>query len=168
LVNQKPTPYSRFMFNDGHHDDIDSFRPVSIVSGGFDPVHSGHVALLEGAARLGNVVVILNSDQWLTRKKGKPFMCWDERATILRSIRWVREVVRVDDSDETVCDALRSLKERFTGDKWSPSLIFCNGGDRTATTTPERDLCADLGFSLAWNVGGGKTHSSSDLLRNWA
>lgn len=164
------------MIDDSHFDaffdsDMDAFLPISIVSGGFDPIHSGHISLLKGASALGRVVVILNSDDWLIRKKGKPFMSWDERATILRSIRYVSAVVPVDDSDGTVCAAVQELRDRFTypNPVMSPPMYFCNGGDRTIANTPEQALCGKLDIGLAWHVGGfDKVQSSSHLLENWA
>lgn len=95
-----------------------------LVSGGFDPIHRGHIALLRAAALHGPVVVILNSDEWLAKKKGSGFQSWQDRAIILQAIRYVTRVVPVDDSDGTVCAALRELAGE--GD------IFANGGDRTA------------------------------------
>jgi D-beta-D-heptose 7-phosphate kinase/D-beta-D-heptose 1-phosphate adenosyltransferase len=154
------------MIDESFTDDLDQMKPISIVSGGFDPLHSGHIALIEGAARKGRVLVILNSDNWLSDKKGQPFMHWEERAAILRALRAVTTVIGVDDSDGTVCGALRAIAAHYS-QLHSPRLIFCNGGDRTETTTPEQDVCRELGIDLAFRVGGGKTQSSSDLLKNW-
>lgn len=129
------------------------------VSGGFDPIHTGHIRLLENASRLGDwLVVILNSDEWLRRKKGRPFMTWAERAHILRSIRYVDQVVSVDDTDGTVCAALEKIKPD----------VFANGGDRLKGNTPEDDLCDHLGIKPEYSVGGSKIQSSSELLRNYA
>ena len=77
-------------------------RPVIAVSGGFDPVHIGHVRMIRDAARYGDVMVIINSDDWLTRKKGYVFMPWEERAEIMGNIKGVRLVTQVDDSDGTL------------------------------------------------------------------
>ena len=131
-------------------------RPTVAVSGGFDPVHVGHVRMILEAAEVGDVIVIANSDEWLMRKKGYVFMPWEERAEILASIRGVLKVVPVDDSDGTVCDALRREKPTF----------FANGGDRKTDNTPEMDVCSELGIGLLWEVGGGKIQSSSELVKN--
>lgn len=126
------------------------------VSGGMDPIHFGHVRMIQEAAQFGEVIVILNSDEWLMRKKGFVFMPWEQRAEIIESIKGVTKVVRVDDSDGSVCEALRREKPTY----------FANGGDRTNKNTPEMDVCAELGISMLWGVGGGKIQSSSDLVAN--
>ena len=124
------------------------------LSGGFDPVHVGHIKMIEAASRQGSVVIILNSDDWLQRKKGYVFMPWDERAHIMGNIKGVVAVVNVDDSDNTVCQALRRHKPD----------AFGNGGDRKQNNTPEMQVCEDLGIELIWNLGGGKIQSSSELV----
>ena len=129
---------------------------IIAVSGGFDPVHHGHVKMIQVAARYGKVLVIINSDAWLERKKGYVFMPWEERAYIMRCLRGVMGVVSVDDSDGTVCEALRKHK---------PDM-FANGGDRKTDNTPEMDVCNELGIKMIWNVGGGKIQSSSELVAN--
>lgn len=130
----------------------------------FDPIHSGHIALIREAAETTNgVIVLLNSDRWLTRKKGRPFMNWVERATILSAISGVIDVVPVDDGDGTVCNGIQMAARAFG----AGSLTFCNGGDRTALNTPETALCEALGIDVKWDVGGGKTSSSSELLSQW-
>jgi len=126
------------------------------VSGGMDPVHKGHVRMIQEAAQFGEVIIILNSDEWLMRKKGFVFMSWEERAEILESIKGVKKVVRVDDTDGSVCEALRREKPTY----------FANGGDRTDKNTPEMEVCIDLGISMLWGVGGGKIQSSSELVAN--
>ena len=101
------------------------------VSGGFDPIHKGHVRMILAAAQYGDVIVILNSDDWLHRKKGYKFMTWDDRAEIIRAIRGVVNVVNtIDDKDETVCNTLRNLKRDVDLD------YFANGGDRYNTNSP--------------------------------
>lgn len=129
-------------------------RKVVAVSGGFDPVHVGHVQMIEEAAEHGDVMVIINSDDWLLRKKGYVFMPWAEKAYIMSQIKGVTQVVSVDDSDDSVCEALRTHRPD----------CFANGGDRRTTNTPEMDVCEELGIALMWNVGGGKIQSSSDLV----
>jgi len=125
-----------------------------MVSGGFDPIHVGHVRMILEAAKHGEVIVVANSDDWLMRKKGYVFMPWEERAEIIESIRGVVRVEHVDDSDNTVCEAISRCRPD----------AFANGGDRKGDNTPEVALCNELGIELMWNVGGGKIQSSSELV----
>ena len=119
-------------------------NPIVMVSGGFDPVHAGHIRMIRDAANFGEVIVIANSDEWLFRKKGFVFMTFDQRAEILNSIKGVILVDSVDDTDGTVCEAIRRLKPDY----------FANGGDRGRSNTPEQ-------------VGGDKKlASSSELVKN--
>ena len=124
------------------------------VSGGFDPVHVGHLRMMQEAAKYGRVIVIVNSDEWLMRKKGYVFMPFAERCELLEGFECVSETQGVDDSDETVCEALTRLKPDY----------FANGGDRKNNNTPEMALCEQLGIKLLWNAGGGKIQSSSELV----
>lgn len=124
------------------------------VSGGFDPIHEGHIRMIREASKYGDVVVILNSDDWLERKKGYNFMSFKERSYIAGSIKGVTFTTGVDDSDGTVCEALERIKPDY----------FANGGDRYETNTPEMTVCKELGIEMLWNIGGGKTQSSSDLI----
>ena len=119
-----------------------------------DPIHIGHIRMIREASEYGDVIVILNSDDWLIRKKGFCFMTWDERSEILMSIKGVSSVESVDDHDGTVCDALNRIKPDY----------IANGGDRTSENTPERLVCDNLGIKMLWNIGGGKIQSSSTLL----
>ena len=128
--------------------------PTVAVSGGFDPIHKGHVQMIREAAEYGQVIVILNSDDWLIRKKGYKFMSFDERAYIAGSIKGVIVVTNVKDDDGTVCEALKRFKPDY----------FANGGDRYNSNTPEMDVCEELGIKMLWNIGGGKIQSSSDLV----
>ena len=127
---------------------------IIAVSGGFDPVHKGHIQMIEEASKIGPVMVIINSDEWLMRKKGYVFMPWEDRAYIMGNIKGVRWVSQVDDSDNTVCEALIRLKPH----------AFANGGDRMETNTPEMDICENLGVEMLWNIGGQKVESSSNLV----
>ena len=124
------------------------------VSGGFDPIHVGHVRMIREAAEHGDVIVIANSDEWLLRKKGYVFMPWKERAEIIQSIKGVSAVFQADDDDDTVTESLLRLKPD----------IFANGGDRKQQNTPEMKVCDDIGIEMLWNVGGGKIQSSSELV----
>ena len=129
-------------------------KKTIMVSGGFDPIHIGHIRMILDAAKHGEVVVVANSDDWLMRKKGYVFMSWEERAEIIRSIRGVVRVEHVDDSDNSVCEAIQRCRPD----------AFANGGDRKGNNTPEVALCDKLGIDLVWNVGGGKIQSSSKLV----
>jgi cytidyltransferase-like protein len=129
-------------------------RKTVCISGGFDPVHPGHIDLIQDAARYGDVVVILNSDAWLVRKKGARFQVYESRAHILMAIAGVVDVVSVDDNDGTVCEALRRIRPD----------CFANGGDRTDINTPELVLCDELGIQALFGIGGDKRHSSSEIV----
>ena len=130
-------------------------KPTIMVSGGFDPVHVGHIRMIRAAAEYGDVIVIANSDEWLYRKKGFNFMDFTKRAEILDSIKGVLLVDSVDDSDGTVCEAIKRHNPTY----------FANGGDRGRSNTPEQDVCEQLGVELLWAVGGEeKVDSSSDLV----
>ena len=132
-------------------------KKMIMVSGGFDPPHIGHVRMFKEAAKWGDVVVAINSDEWLKRKKGYVFMPWDQRAEIIREFASVTVVTPFDDSDNTACDAIR---------KFRPDA-FANGGDRKKENTPEMDLCDKLGVQMLWGIGGkDKPQSSSWLVDN--
>ena len=130
-------------------------RKTVLVSGGFDPVHIGHIRMILDASNHGDVIVVANSDDWLFRKKGFVFMEFDQRAEILASIKGVIKVSGVNDSDGTVCEAITRLKPDY----------FANGGDRKKHNTPEQAVCDDLGVEMLWGVGGeDKANSSSELV----
>ena len=121
------------------------------ISGGFDPIHPGHIAMIEGARKYGEVHIIVNSDEWLIRKKGFFFQPWIDRKKILEA--YTPHIHPVDDSDGTVCEALRNIKPDYFG----------NGGDRVKTNTPELSVCDELGIEPVFELGGGKYSSSSAL-----
>jgi len=127
---------------------------IVCVSGGFDPMHVGHVRMIREAARHGDVIVIANSDAWLMRKKGYVFMNYVQRQEILYGIKGVVDVVEAIDDDGSVCESLRRIK---------PDM-FANGGDRGDTNTPEVALCNELDIETLWNIGGEKIQSSSELV----
>jgi cytidyltransferase-like protein len=132
-----------------------------VVSGGFDPVHVGHVRMFNEAKKLGDrLVVIVNNDNWLFTKKGYVFMPEEERVEIIRAFGAVDEVILTshipDDPDRSVCAELEKIKPD----------IFANGGDRWANNVPEAMLCRKMGIQLVDNVGGGKANSSSELVKN--
>ena len=129
-----------------------------MVSGGFDPIHVGHLRMIKEASQWGPVIVVINSDDWLKRKKGYIFMPWKERAEILGSIKGVVMVSQVDDSDGTVCEAIQRLKPN----------AFANGGDRKKENTPEMTVCDKLGVQMLWGVGGVDNPQSSSWLVNKA
>ena len=132
-------------------------RPTIMVSGGFDPVHAGHIRMIRAAAEYGDVIVIANSDAWLHDKKGFVFMDFNQRAEILNSIKGVILVDSVDDSDGTVCEAIRRLRPTF----------FAHGGDRGKHNTPEQNVCDELGIEMLWSIGGDeKVAASSDLVKS--
>tara|TARA_Y100000004_G_scaffold37535_1_gene40242 strand:- start:732 stop:1160 length:429 start_codon:yes stop_codon:yes gene_type:complete len=138
---------------------------VSIVSGGFDPLHVGHIELFERARKLSDELwVILNTDEFLTNKKGKPFMPFDERKKILKSLRVVDVVIPCIDKDQTVCKTLKKLKK--TTAITDTELFFCNGGDRTSgKNTPEHKLCEEIGIETIYGLGD-KIQSSSWLIND--
>lgn len=137
---------------------------VSIVSGGFDPIHVGHIELFERARQLSDELwVILNTDDFLTNKKGKPFMPFEERRKILKSLTVVDLVVPCVDKDQTVCKTLKRLKK--TTAVTDTQLFFCNGGDRTSgKNTPEHKLCEEIGIKTVYGLGD-KIQSSSWLVK---
>jgi D-beta-D-heptose 7-phosphate kinase/D-beta-D-heptose 1-phosphate adenosyltransferase len=127
------------------------------VSGGFDPIHIGHIRMIREASKLGKLIVILNNDAFLTRKKGHPFMPLEERKEILENIKGVESVFISIDEDDSVCKSLEAI---------NPD-IFANGGDRKAESEiREADVCNRLGIEMVFNVGGGKIQSSSWLTKS--
>ena len=139
-------------------------KNMIILSGGFDPIHKGHIRMFKDASLNGMVVAGLNSDEWLIRKKGKFFMPFVERKEILESIRYIDLVKSFDDSDDTACSLINKINNEYSENY---NIFFGNGGDRTNQTTPEIKFCNDNNIDLIWGLGGGKIQSSSDLLKNW-
>ena len=137
---------------------------IVLVSGGFDPVHSGHISLIQEAANYGDVVVLLNSDEWLSAKKGKEFLQYKEREIIMGSIKKVIDVISFDDSDTTCIDGIRKVINKYPNRK----IKFANGGDRNNKTTPETKFCKDNEVETLWGIGGDtKKNSSSWILKRW-
>ena len=136
---------------------------IVVVSGGFDPLHSGHINLLEQAATYGNkLVVLVNSDEWLTRKKGRPFLPFEERSIIVQRMDMVDNVYAVDDEDGSVTKGLKQVRDAFGHQH---EYIFCNGGDRGKDNIPE--MAVD-GYKFEFSVGGdNKANSSSWILKEW-
>jgi D-beta-D-heptose 7-phosphate kinase/D-beta-D-heptose 1-phosphate adenosyltransferase len=135
---------------------------IVIVTGGFDPLHSGHISYLNHADHLGDHVVVgLNSDAWLSRKKGRPFMPWRERMVVLANLHMVGEVIEFNDDDGSSIDAIRQVREKYPDDE----IIFANGGDRTQENIPE--MVFD-NVEFVFGVGGDdKANSSSWILEEW-
>ena len=131
---------------------------IVAVSGGFSPIHIGHIRYFKDAKKLGDkLIVILNTDEFLKRKKGIVFISYRERKEIIESIKYVDEVIRCIDKDQSVCETLKYLKPD----------IFAKGGDRILGNIPEKDTCEVLGIKMVFGVGGGKIQSSSWLLKNY-
>lgn len=135
-----------------------------LVSGGFDPIHSGHIKLIREASQYGKVVVLLNSDKWLQNKKGKEFLPFYEREIIMKELKNVVDVLGFDDSDKTCIDGLRIARKKYIKE----NIMFANGGDRNDKTTPESVFCEENNIELLWGVGGNdKSNSSSWILKKW-
>ena len=130
-------------------------KPIVMVSGGFDPVHVGHIRMITAAAKYGDVVVVANSDEWLFRERGFVFMSFEQRKEILNSIKGVVLVDSVNDSDGTVCEALKRIQPAY----------FANGGNRFDGNTPEVELCRQLNIELLWGMGGNRHHKKPTPIR---
>lgn len=141
-------------------------KTIVIATGGFDPIHSGHINYIKEAKKLGDVLIVgANSDAWLRRKKGQEFMPWEERASILRAIKDVDRVINFDDADGSAKDAIRKVRAIDP----SAQIIFANGGDRTKENISEMDLLEEmLHLEFVFGVGGEhKMNSSSWILQEW-
>lgn len=135
---------------------------IVLVTGGFDPVHSGHLAYFKAARTLGDMLVVgINSDEWLTRKKGRPFMPLTERFALVSNLGMVDEVIVYNDDDDSSSDAIRQTRIRYP----DAEIVFANGGDRTQENIPEM-IFDDVEF--VFGVGGeDKKNSSSWILEDW-
>ena len=140
-------------------------KHIVLVTGGFDPLHSGHIAYFKEAKKLGSKLIVgVNSDDWLVRKKGRPFMPGEERIAIIEALEVVDQVITFDDSDGSATDAIRKVRTMFP----NTEIVFANGGDRTPDNIPELfdDDTGELTF--AYGVGGeNKQNSSSWILDEW-
>ena len=141
-------------------------KKIVLITGGFDPLHSGHIAYINAARELGDSLVVgLNSDEWLRRKKGQEFMPWEERASIIANLYSVSRVINFDDSDNSAKNAIRKVRAIHPHSQ----IIFANGGDRTKENIPEMDLLREmLHLDFVFGVGGDdKKNSSSWILQEW-
>ena len=137
-------------------------KNIVVVSGGFDPIHSGHIAYFKAAKALGDQLVVgVNSDEWLIRKKGKAFMPMHERQAIVQSIKYVDYVIRFNDDDDSAILLLKLVKQTWPNDK----IIFANGGDRNESNN--REISVE-NVEFVYGVGGSmKLNSSSKILHDW-
>ena len=136
---------------------------VVLVTGGFDPIHSGHIEYFKAAKQLGDMLIVgVNTDAWLTRKKGRAFMPIYERVTIIENLRMVNHCILFNDDDDTAIQAIRNVMMMYP----NSTIIFANGGDRTAENIPEMSV---KGVEFVFGVGGeDKKNSSSQLLKTWS
>ena len=141
------------------------YEKVSLVTGGFDPIHSGHISYFSRAKDFSDFLVVgLNTEEWLTKKKGQYFQSWKERAEIISHLTMVDAVITVPDDDEgSACGAIAKCLER------EDTVIFCNGGDRGKTNTPEivkygNDSRVEFQFGIG---GADKKNSSSWILKGY-
>ena len=141
------------------------FEKVSLVTGGFDPIHSGHISYFKRAKDLSNYLIVgLNTEEWLTRKKGQYFQSWKERAEIISHLTMVDAVITVPDDDKgSACGAIAKCLEI------ADTVVFCNGGDRGKTNTPEIDKYGDNPrVQFEFGIGGeDKKNSSSWILKGY-
>ena len=139
-------------------------KTLVLVTGGFDPLHSGHIAYFRAAKQLGDTLVVgVNSDAWLVRKKGRAFMPWLERMNIVKNIKDVDFVLEFNDDDGSAKQAIKLARQTWPDHK----IIFANGGDRTDANIPEMEF-EDRNLEFAFGVGGfDKANSSSWILEEW-
>ena len=136
-----------------------------IVSGGFDPIHEGHLAMIKEARENSDgVILLLNSDDWLIRKKGRNFMNFKTRRMIGENLKGVVDVLGFDDSDNSASAGIREVRRRYPDVR----LVFANGGDRNKENIPETSVCRECSVEMKFGVGGeNKANSSSWILRRW-
>ena len=144
---------------------MENQEKIVLVTGGFDPLHSGHIAFFKEAKKFGNELVVgLNSDEWLTRKKGQPFMPFKERQCIIENLSMVDHVISFDDSDDTACGAIYKVMATIGNGKW---IVFANGGDRNSGNIPELKTYKSI-VEFVFGVGGdNKMNSSSWILEQY-
>ena len=140
------------------------FDKVSLVTGGFDPIHSGHISYFKRAKDLSNYLVVgINTEEWLTRKKGQYFQSWKERAEIIRHLDMVDAVISYNDDDDSSCEGIAKCLDI------SQTVVFCNGGDRAKKNTPEVDKYGENPrVKFQFGIGGDdKMNSSSWILHGY-
>ena len=139
---------------------------IVVATGGFDPLHGGHINYLKEARKLGDQLIVgVNSDEWLERKKGKSFMSLKERSLIIESLSFVDHVIDFDDHDNTAIDAIYKVK-KYNGTNCE--IVFVNGGDRDEHNIPEYQYYKNDDYiEFEFGVGGDKTNASSKLLKEW-
>ena len=137
-------------------------KKIVLTTGGFDPIHSGHISYFEEAKKLGDKLIVgVNSDGWLERKKGRSFMPITERTTIIQNLKMVDGVILFNDDDGSAIEAIKNVQKLYPNDH----IIFANGGDRTAKNIPE--MAID-NVEFIFGVGGeDKKNSSSWILEEW-
>jgi len=135
---------------------------IVLCTGGYDPIHSGHIAYFEAAKKLGDKLVVgINSDSWLERKKGRSFMSMEERTAIIQSLRIVDHAILFNDNDDSAIEAIKNVQLLYPNDE----IIFANGGDRNANNIPEMSV---NNVEFRFGVGGEhKKNSSSWILEEW-
>lgn len=133
-----------------------------IVSGGFDPIHEGHIEMIKASANASDgVIVLMNSDEWLIRKKGQAFHTFKTRQSICENLKGVIEAIAFDDEDNSASDGIRKCRELYP----DIHLVFANGGDRYSGNIREDDACKEYHIELVFGVGGdSKLNSSSEIL----
>jgi len=138
---------------------------VVLVTGGFDPIHSGHIAYFKAARKLGDILIVgVNTDLWLTRKKGRPFMPINERVSIIENLSIVDHCILFSDNDDTAIEAIKNIRLLYP----EAHIVFANGGDRTRDNIPEMEV-EDDNISFEFGVGGeDKKNSSSWILKEWS
>jgi cytidyltransferase-like protein len=137
---------------------------IALVTGGFDPLHSGHIEYFKAARELGDILIVgLNSDEWLQRKKGQSFMHISERIKIVSSLKVVDRVVCYPDADGSSKNTIIGVRAMYP----DATIVFANGGDRTVNNIPEMDVNDD-NLIFKFGVGGtNKSNSSSWILKEW-
>ncbi len=146
---------------------MDKDNKIVLVTGGFDPIHSGHISLFNYASKLGRKLVVgINSDEWLVRKKGLFFLPFDERKIIIENLKMVEKVISWDDKDNTAIGAIQIVLNQL-GD--NETVIFANGGDRTIGNIPEiNSFHKNNKVKFKFGIGGNiKKNSSSLILENY-
>lgn len=135
---------------------------IIIISGGFDPVHKGHVRMIQAASEKCEMLIVgVNSDDWLSRKKGKEFMTFKERVEIMSAFKGVGYAVGFPDNDNSASALISKVRALYP----ESSIAFGNGGDRIQNNVPEVQVCLDNNVEMIWNLGGGKIQSSSVLIK---